>query len=105
MASENILMEMVKHGGNRQECHEKIRVLSQQAGNRVKQDGKQNDLIERIKADEYFKPIWPQLSHLFKAEQFIGRASQQVDEFIDEMVKPILNRYKDNLENKAQLIV
>ena len=104
MASENILMEMVKLGENRQECHEKIRVLSQLAGNRVKQEGKQNDLIERIKGDEYFKPIWPQLDHLFKSEQFIGRASQQVDEFLDEMVKPILNRYKD-LGNKSQLVV
>jgi adenylosuccinate lyase len=105
MASENILMEMVKHGENRQDCHERIRVLSQQAGDRVKQEGKQNDLIDRIKNDDYFKPILSQLDHLFKAEQFIGRASQQVDEFLDECVKPILDRYKDNLGVKAVLTV
>ena len=109
MASENILMEMVKHGENRQDCHEKIRVLSQQAGNRVKIDGKQNDLIERIRNDEYFKPIWPQLDHIFKAEQFTGRASEQVEEFILEVVKPILERYDNKEDNnskiKAQLTV
>jgi len=103
MATENILMEMVKHGGaNRQECHEKIRVLSQLAGNRVKLDGKQNDLIERIRGDEYFKPIWPKLESILNADNFVGRAPQQVQEFSDEVVKPILAKF-DNLEGNSQL--
>lgn len=107
MATENILMEMVKHAGaNRQECHEKIRVLAQQAGNTVKQEGKRNDLIDRLKNDEYFKPIWSKLDDsIFKVEQYIGRAPQQVDEFVSEIVQPILTRYKDALSTKAELTV
>jgi len=57
MATENIIMGMVKEGGNRQECHEVIRVLSHQAGDVVKNEGKDNDLLDRIRAHPYFKPI------------------------------------------------
>lgn len=98
MATENILMEMVKHGGaNRQECHENIRVLSQQAGNHVKLDGKANDLIDLLKKDDYFKPIHAKLDNLMDSRQYIGRAPNQVEEFHQAVVAPILNRYKEHL--------
>ena len=104
MATENILMEMVKNGGaNRQDCHEKIRVLSQIAGNRVKLEGKENNLIELIKQDDYFKPIHAKLDGLMDPQQFTGRASHQVVDFSSQIVAPILDRYKDSLSGKAQL--
>ncbi|XP_044840467.1 adenylosuccinate lyase isoform X2 [Mauremys mutica] len=77
MATENIIMAMVKAGGNRQDCHEKIRILSQQAAAVVKQEGGDNDLIARIRADPYFSPIQGQLESLLEPTSFTGRASQQ----------------------------
>jgi adenylosuccinate lyase len=104
MATENILMEMVKHGGaDRQVCHEKIRVLSQIAGNHVKLDGKPNDLIELLKKDDYFAHVHQKLDHLLNAESYTGRASQQVDEFNETIVKPILVKYKEYLTGESQL--
>lgn len=97
MATENIIMAMVQAGGDRQVCHEKIRVLSHQAGAVVKQEGKDNDLIERVKNDSYFKPIIQQLDTVLDASTFIGRAPEQVTEFIEEEVKPILAKYKEAL--------
>lgn len=105
MASENILMEMVKHGFNRQECHEKIRVHSQLAGNNVKLEGKQNNLIDLLKGDDYFKEIHSKLDELLSPRQFIGRADKQVEEFIGAVVQPILHRYKDNLNIKSKLLI
>lgn len=61
MATENIIMAMVKKGGDRQECHEQIRVLSHQAAAKVKMEGKENDLIERVKKTDYFKPVWDEV--------------------------------------------
>ncbi|KAK3738733.1 hypothetical protein QZH41_018111, partial [Actinostola sp. cb2023] len=78
MASENVIMATVKKGGNRQECHEKIRVLSQEAGKVVKEEGKDNDLVERIRGCQYFAPIHDQLETLLDANTFIGCAPQQV---------------------------
>jgi adenylosuccinate lyase len=105
MATENILMEMVKCGQNRQECHEKIRVHSQLAGNMVKLEGKANNLIEFLKDDEYFKPIHAKLDNMLDARQFIGRADKQVEEFIDDVIKPILERYKNNLNVSSNLLI
>jgi adenylosuccinate lyase len=105
MATENILMEMVKCGQNRQECHEKIRVHSQLAGNMVKLEGKANNLIELLKDDEYFKPIHAKLDNMLDARQFIGRADKQVEEFIDDVIKPILERYKNNLNVSSNLLI
>lgn len=105
MATENILMEMVKCGQNRQECHEKIRVHSQLAGNMVKLEGKANNLIELLKNDEYFKPIHAKLDNMLDARQFIGRADKQVEEFIDDVIKPILERYKNNLNVSSNLLI
>ncbi|XP_072277261.1 adenylosuccinate lyase isoform X1 [Pyxicephalus adspersus] len=78
MATENVIMAMVKSGGNRQECHERIRVLSQQAAAVVKQEGGDNDLINRIRSDSYFTPIHSQLDQLLDPKSFTGRAPQQV---------------------------
>nr|KAG5714657.1 hypothetical protein BaRGS_000145 [Batillaria attramentaria] len=77
MATENIIMAMVKAGGDRQECHEQIRVLAQQAGNRVKQEGEDNDLVERIKDSKYFAPVHDQLDALMNPATFVGRAPAQ----------------------------
>lgn len=97
MATENIIMAMVQAGGDRQVCHEKIRVLSHEAGAQVKQHGKDNDLIERVKNDEYFAPIISQLDKILDATTFIGRAPEQVTDFIEEEVNPVLAKYKDIL--------
>lgn len=99
MSAENIIMAMVKNGGDRQVCHEKIRVLSHEAGAQVKKHGKDNDLVERIKADAYFAPILNQLDSILDASTFIGRCPEQVTEFIEEEVQPILVNYQDALKN------
>nr|CAD7194315.1 unnamed protein product [Timema douglasi] len=78
MSTENIIMAMVKGGADRQECHEHIRVLSHEAGARVKQEGLDNDLVERIKRTPYFSPILPQLNNLLDPATFVGRAPEQV---------------------------
>ncbi|KNE54270.1 hypothetical protein AMAG_17640 [Allomyces macrogynus ATCC 38327] len=98
MATENIIMAMVKKGGDRQECHEQIRVLSHQAAAQVKQMGLQNDLIDRIKKTEYFKPIWNDLDALLEPSTFVGRAPQQVDSFVG-MVKDTLKPYQAIVDN------
>ncbi|TPX30215.1 adenylosuccinate lyase [Synchytrium microbalum] len=98
MATENIIMAMVKAGGDRQVCHEEIRVLSHQAGRTVKEEGGENDLIERVRKTEYFKPIWAQLDSLLDPTTFVGRAPQQVDRFLAEEVTPALAPYKAMLE-------
>lgn len=103
MATENIIMAMVKAGGSRQDCHEKIRVLSQQAAAVVKQEGGDNDLIERIRADAYFSPIHSQLEHLLDPSSFTGRAPQQVHRFLEEEVYPLLKPYGNEMAVKAEL--
>ena len=99
MATENIIMAMVKANGDRQECHEKVRVLSHEAGAVVKEQGGENDLIQRIKADEYFKPVWDRLDTLLDPTTFIGRAPQQVDGFVRDWVEPALKPYESAIEN------
>ncbi|TPX38701.1 adenylosuccinate lyase [Synchytrium endobioticum] len=98
MATENIIMAMVKAGGDRQACHEEIRVLSHQASSQVKHEGGENDLIERVKNSEYFKPVWIQLDVLLDPAAFIGRAPQQVDRFLADEVEPALAPYKSLLD-------
>lgn len=99
MSTENIIMAMVKHGGDRQICHEKIRVLSHEAGAQVKKHGLDNDLVDRVRADPYFAPILNQLDSILDASTFIGRCPEQVIEFIEEEVQPILADYTDALKN------
>lgn len=105
MAAENILMASVKAGGSRQEAHEKFRVLSQEAGSRVKNEGAENDLIERIRKCEYFAPIHDQLDSLLEPTTFIGRAPEQVEEFIEKEINPILKRYVGRLGDTVDLKV
>lgn len=104
MSAENLIMAMVKKGGDRQVCHEKIRVLSQEAAKEVKQHGKDNDLIDRVRADSYFAPILDQLEHLLNPSTFTGRAADQVIEFYNEEVKPVLAMYKNQLTRHSEAI-
>lgn len=90
MATENILMDAVKKGGDRQELHERIRVHSMDAGRVVKEEGKPNDLIERILADPAFGLTREEVEAILKPENFIGRADKQVEEFIHDYVEPVL---------------
>ena len=106
MASENFIMAMVtNHGADRQECHEKLRVHSHEAGRMVKQEGLENDLVERIKKDPYFEPILSNIDKLLEPNTFIGRATQQVEEFYEEEILPVLQKYEGQLEQKAVLKV
>lgn len=105
MATEIILMEGVKRGGDRQELHEKIRVHSMEAGKQVKIEGKPNDLIDRILKDESFKMTEEEIMSILEPENFIGRAPEQTEEFINEYIKPILDNNKDILGKKAELNV
>ena len=105
MATENIMMECVKAGGNRQELHERIRVLSMEAGKNVKVEGKENNLIDLIKQDEMFTPVWNHLEEILDAKKFIGRAPSQVVEFIQEEIDPILEKYQEVLGEKGDVRV
>jgi adenylosuccinate lyase len=93
MATENILMAAVEAGGDRQELHEHIRRHSQEAARMVKQEGAPNDLLERLKQDPAFAKV--DFDKTLDASQFVGRAPQQVDEFVAEVVQPIRERYRD----------
>jgi adenylosuccinate lyase len=90
MATENILMEAVKRGGDRQELHERIRIHSMEAGKQVKVEGKKNDLIERIAADDTFGMTLEEINAVLDPKNYIGRAPEQVEEFIDNHIKPLL---------------
>ncbi|XP_009586410.1 PREDICTED: adenylosuccinate lyase, partial [Fulmarus glacialis] len=103
MATENLIMAMVKAGGNRQDCHEKIRVLSQQAAAVVKQEGGDNDFIARVRADPYFSPIHKQLESLLDPSSFTGRAPLSVAKFLKEEVRPALIPYQSKMGGKIEL--
>lgn len=95
MATENIIMECVKAGGDRQELHERIRVHSMESARLVKQEGKDNDLIERIKSDSAFAAVAKNLDGILRPENFIGRAEAQVEEFLAAEVDEILKKNKN----------
>lgn len=103
MSAENIMAAMVKKGGDRQVCHEKIRVLSQEAGTQVKQFGKDNDFLDRVRADPYFEPIKHDLNDLLNPSSYIGRAVEQVTEFLEEEVKPIIELYERQLAKEKPI--
>ena len=105
MATENIMMECVNAGGNRQELHERIRVLSMQAGRYVKVEGRDNNLIELIKADEMFAPVHDKLDDILDAKKFIGRAPSQTVEFIESEIQPILDANSSDLGLKGEVKV
>jgi len=103
MATENILMAAVKAGGNRQKLHEKIRRHSHAAAEQVKKYGKNNDLIERLKKDPVFKKV--DFKKVLNPKSYIGRAPQQVDEFIKAVVTPVRRKYRKELNKKVELKV
>ena len=103
MATENIIMECVKAGGSRQQLHEKIRVLSMEAGKNVKERGLENNLIELIKGDKAFAAVHGKLDEILDASKFIGRAPSQVVEFIENEVKPILTENSAVLGQKGDV--
>lgn len=105
MATENIMMECVKAGGNRQELHEKIRVLSMEAGKNVKVEGKENNLIDLIKSDKDFAPVHGKLNEILDAKKFIGRAPMQTVEFIQNEIDPILNENAADINLKGDVKV
>jgi adenylosuccinate lyase len=105
MATENIMMDAVKAGGDRQELHERIRELSMEAGSVVKNEGGKNDLIERIAKDPMFGMSLEQLQAVLEPKNYVGRAPQQVEEYITDEVRPVLERNKDSLIAGAELSV
>ena len=105
MATENIMMDAVKQGGNRQELHEKIRQLSMEAGKTVKEEGKDNNLVDLIAADTAFGLTKEQIEANLKPELYVGRAPRQVDVFLRDVVRPILDANKEELGVKAEINV
>ncbi len=105
MATENIMMDAVKAGGDRQELHERIRELSMEAGRNVKVEGKDNNLLELIAADPSFNLTLEELKKTMDPKKYVGRAPQQVEEFLDEVIRPILEENKDLLGVKAEINV
>ncbi len=105
MATENIMMDAVKAGGDRQELHEKIRQLSMQAGKAVKEEGKDNNLLELIAADPEFHMSLEDLKASMKPEKYVGRAPKQVEEFVEEVIKPILDANQELLGMTAEIKV
>lgn len=101
LATENIMMEAVKAGGDRQDLHEKIRVHAQEAGYRVKQEGLENDLIERLRNDDAFKSVHHLLTEdqLLDPMKYVGRSVEQTERFLKEVVEPLRERYGDELDN------
>ena len=105
MATENIIMEGVKHGGNRQILHERIRELSMVAAENVKIKGEKNNLIDLIKADELFSGIADVIDSAIKPENYVGRAPSQTVSFIEKEVKPVLEENSEFLGEKAEISV
>lgn len=105
MATENIMMKAVKKGGDRQVLHEQLRVHSHAAAKVVKEEGKDNDLLDRIAADSLFGLSWEEIHSVLNPSDFIGRADRQVEEFLAECVAPVLEANKAVLGEKAELNV
>ena len=105
MATEYIMMDAVKEGGNRQELHEKIRQLSMEAGKTVKEEGKENNLVDLIAADPAFGLTKEQIEANLKPELYVGRAPRQVEVFLRDVVNPVLDANKSELGVKAEINV
>lgn len=105
MATENIMMDAVKMGGNRQELHEKIRELSMQAGANVKKEGKENNLLELIANEPAFNMSLEELQETMEPAKYVGRAPIQVEKFLAEVVEPILDQNRELLGVKAEISV
>ncbi len=105
MASENIMMQAVEKGGNRQELHERLRQHAIAAGKQVKEEGLPNDMVERIAADPAFGLTREEIEAGLVPENFVGRAPQQVEEFLANILQPIFDRYPEALGQHAELSV
>ena len=105
MATENIMMDAVKNGGNRQELHERIRELSMEAGRNVKVEGRENNLLELIAADPAFNMSLEDLQKTMDPAKYVGRSKEQVDAFLEKVVRPILEANKELLGVKAVINV
>ena len=105
MATENIMMDAVKAGGDRQELHERIRELSMEAGKTVKVEGKDNNLLELIAADPAFNLTLEDLQKSMDPTKYVGRAKEQTEKFVSKVVQPILDAHKDMLGIKAEINV
>lgn len=105
MATENIMMDAVKKGGDRQELHEKIRTYSMEAAKAIKVDGLENDLLDRIAADPAFMTTREEIDKILEPKNFVGRAPQQTEEFLKNHIAPILENNKDLLGIKVEINV
>jgi adenylosuccinate lyase len=105
MATENIMMDAVKAGGDRQEMHEKIRTLSMEAGRAVKEEGRDNNLLELIAEDPAFPQTREELEAAMQPERYVGRAPRQVEKYLEEVVKPLLSAYTEELGMTAEISV
>ena len=105
MATENIMMDAVKAGGDRQELHERIRELSMEAGRNVKEKGLDNNLLDLIAADPAFNLTLEDLQKTMKPEKYVGRASEQVDAYLKNVIRPLLEKNKEILGVKAEINV
>lgn len=105
MATENIMMDAVKAGGNRQELHERIRGLSMEAGRNVKEEGEENNLLELIASDSAFNMTLEELRQAMDPARYVGRSREQVEAFLATVVRPVLEENKDLLGIEAQINV
>lgn len=106
MATENIMMDAVKkRGADRQQLHERIREHSMAASKVIKKEGGENDLLERIAADEAFGVTLEELEHILKPENYTGRAKEQTEDFLNECIKPVLEKYADVESDKPEINV
>ncbi len=105
MATENIMMDAVKAGGDRQELHEKIRLLSMEAGRNVKVEGKENNLLELIAADDQFPMDLEELQAVMEPSRYVGRSASQVESFVEEVIRPILDANQDILGVRSEITV
>ena len=105
MASENIMMDAVKAGGDRQELHERIRTLSLEAGRQVKEEGKENNLLELIASDPLFGLGEEELRNTLDPEKYTGRAAYQTTAYLRDIVKPLLKENESDLGWKPEINV
>ena len=105
MATENIMMDAVKNGGNRQELHERIRELSMEAGRNVKEKGEENNLLELIAADPAFNMTLEELKKAMEPERYVGRSKEQVEAYLKQVIRPLLKENEELLGLKAEIHV
>ena len=105
MATENIMMDAVQRGGDRQDLHERLRVHAQAAARHVKEDGGENDMLRRVSEDAAFGLKMEDLERVLEPENYTGRCAEQVTEYLDTVIRPLLKEYADAAENQVELTV